>query len=160
MARMSSNGIGDIVPAQLQNAPDYSPSAQLFMQTLASLSDGASYYNPAQAAQANPLNVTGPSGSTAGPAPSASTVPMPTATTAGMPSITAPGTGPATGVPNPYGQPSPFNQPLPTIVDTTPSVIGCSASGFSQWVSNNPVLALGALAVIAYFALGMNKGKG
>jgi len=66
------NGIGDIVPAELQDAPDYSASAPLFLYSLNQLADGASYYNPTQAAQdasggngagggsnANPLNGSG-----------------------------------------------------------------------------------------------------
>jgi hypothetical protein len=44
--------LGDIVAAQLQDAPDYSESAPLFLSSLYYLSDGASYYNPTQATQA------------------------------------------------------------------------------------------------------------
>jgi len=43
--------LGDIVPAELQDAPDYSSSAPLFLSSLSYLSGEASYYNPTQAIQ-------------------------------------------------------------------------------------------------------------
>ena len=61
---MKLGGLHDIVPAQLQDAPDYSSSAPLFLSSLYYLSGGASYYNPAQGDQATPLPTTTPLGGT------------------------------------------------------------------------------------------------
>ena len=53
--------------------------------------------------------------------------------------------------------PTTLVQRLPSIVTPSPTDLGASCDAFSLWVSENPVWALGGLAVIAYFAV--LKGK-
>lgn len=49
-------------------------------------------------------------------------------------------------------------QRLPSIVNSDPVVTGAAAcGGFTQWVSDNPLLAAAGLAALAYFT--MRHGK-
>lgn len=53
--------------------------------------------------------------------------------------------------------PTTLVQRLPSIVNPQPTDLGASCDAFSLWVSENPLWALGGLAVIAYFTI--LKGK-
>jgi hypothetical protein len=78
---------------------------------------------------------------------------MPQVTPMNMSSVVAT----ATTVLPPPGQglqPSDLLHPLPSIVNTAPvSVANPCASTFEQWVSDNPVLALAGLGLLAYHLL-------
>jgi hypothetical protein len=82
---------------------------------------------------------------------------MPEATTMALPSIT--GTAQAAGAPigNTGGivqnlSPVDLLKPMPSIVDTSPTVVpGVACDSISQWVNDNPMLAIGALALLAMF---------
>jgi len=82
---------------------------------------------------------------------------MPQITTMSMPSVV----GTATTVLPPSNgglQPSDLLHQMPSIVNTAPVEIPppC-ANSFSQWVNDNPMLALIGLGALAYFTLGMGK---
>lgn len=55
--------------------------------------------------------------------------------------------------------PTSLVQRLPSIV--TPSAVDLSATcdAFTLWVANNPMLAIGGLAVVAYFTIFHKGGK-
>lgn len=43
-------------------------------------------------------------------------------------------------------------KPMPSIVDTTPTVVpGVACDSIGQWISDNPLYALGALGLLAWF---------
>lgn len=84
--------------------------------------------------------------------------PMPSATTATMPSMV--GTSLATTPsPQPILTVQTLSQRLPQIVNPGPAVIPMQArcNTFAQWVGQNPMLAGGALLVIAFMVLGDKK---
>lgn len=79
---------------------------------------------------------------------------MPQGTPLSMPSLVSTAT---TYLPPSNGglQPSDLLHPLPSIVNTQPvTVQSPCANTFSQWVSDNPMLALLGLGALAYFTLG------
>lgn len=87
-------------------------------------------------------------------------VPMPSATQSTMPSITdtANVVAPVQAQP-PQLTPEFLTQKLPSIVNPNPVVMTPSCSGgFSGWVSQNPWLAAGGLAVLAVMVFG-HKGR-
>lgn len=52
-------------------------------------------------------------------------------------------------------QPSDLLHPLPSIVNTAPTVIQNPCAGtIEQWVSDNPILAMAGLGILAYMVLG------
>lgn len=63
--------------------------------------------------------------------------------------------------PNPQPQLTPADllKPLPSIVNTEPVQLP-TCSGISEWVDQNPMMAVGVLGVLAYFVFGMGKGGG
>lgn len=79
---------------------------------------------------------------------------MPQGTPLSMPSLV--NTATSYLPPNNGGlQPSDLLHPLPSIVNTQPVVMQSPcANTFSQWVSDNPMLALLGLGALAYFTLG------
>lgn len=84
---------------------------------------------------------------------------MPQGTPLSMPSVVATAT---TYLPSSNSglQPSDLLHPLPSIVNTAPVVMQSPcADSFSQWVSDNPMLALIGLGALAYFTLGMRMGR-
>jgi hypothetical protein len=91
------------------------------------------------------------------PGPAASTVPMPSATTAVMPSITNTAQVVA---PMQVITPSGMQQRMPQIVNPAPAVMPGPAcdNSFASWVNDNPLLAIGALAALAYVCMG-KKGR-
>ena len=103
----------------------------------------------------------GNSGGEIGPAVLPQLSPMPSATTATMPTVTGTanrvcGTNGQVGTTPPAITPQWLNQRLPSIVNPAPvdmGVPGCEG-GVSGLIAGNPVLALGALAVLAYMVWG------
>lgn len=81
---------------------------------------------------------------------------MPQATTAIMPSMTNTAIV-ATLTNKPEFTPKDLLKPMPSIVNTAPVQAPNPCDGFSQWVSDNPLMAAGLLAGLAWF---MFKGKG
>jgi hypothetical protein len=85
---------------------------------------------------------------------------MPESTTMMLPSITgtAQAAGATTGSSGGIVQnlsPVDLLKPMPSIVDTAPTVVpGVACDGISQWVNNNPLFAIGALALLAWFVYG------
>lgn len=100
--------------------------------------------------------VCAPYGGCGTPGPASSSTPMPSATTATMPSITNTA---AVVAPVQVITPLGMQQRMPQIVNSQPAVMvaPCSDS-FAQWVSDNPMLAVGALAGLAFLMLG-KKGR-
>jgi hypothetical protein len=64
---------------------------------------------------------------------------MPDSTTMVMPQVVTPGPGTQPGL-----MPAALLNPLPSITSTEPAVIS-NCDPFTQWVSDNPLLAVGAL---------------
>lgn len=54
--------------------------------------------------------------------------------------------------------PTSLVQRLPSIVNPTPVDLSATCDAFTLWVANNPGLALGGLAVVAYFTI-FHKGS-
>lgn len=48
-------------------------------------------------------------------------------------------------------------QRLPSIVNPTPVDLGATCDPFTAWVAANPLLAIGGLAVVAYFSIFKRK---
>ena len=91
-------------------------------------------------------------GMCASAAPMPSPIPMPSATTAKMPSITQ------SVASMPVVTQVGMSQRMPQIVNPTPAVIQAPCGdAFAQWVNANPLLAVGALAVLAYVMLGKRQ---
>lgn len=89
---------------------------------------------------------------------------MPQSTTMQLPTITgtAQAQGAATGSSGGIVQglsPVDLLHPLPSIVNTDPTVVpGVACDSISQWVSDNPLYAIGLLGVLAWFVYS-KKGK-
>lgn len=82
---------------------------------------------------------------------------MPVSTTSSMPSMTATSQL-LTASPQPGLTPSSLLNPMPSITNSTPVVVGPSCSGINQWVNDNPLLAAGILAGLAFLMFGGKKG--
>jgi len=54
--------------------------------------------------------------------------------------------------------PTALTQRLPSIVNPTPVDLSATCDAFTLWVANNPLFALGGLAVVAYFTI-FHKGS-
>lgn len=82
---------------------------------------------------------------------------MPVSTTAVMPSMTYTaqvfGTAPQPGL-----TPSSLLNPMPSITNSTPLVVGPACTGVNQWINDNPLLAAGILAGLAFLFLGHHRG--
>lgn len=77
---------------------------------------------------------------------------MPKATTLVFPDIVATanaGLGAYTNI-----TPQNLNQRLPNIVNSTPSAVVSGCDPFTDWINNNPLLAMGALAAVAIVVWG------
>lgn len=54
--------------------------------------------------------------------------------------------------------PASLLNPMPSITNTTPAVVGPDCFGINQWVDDNPLLAAGILAGLAFLVFGGKKG--
>lgn len=80
--------------------------------------------------------------------------PMPAVKYTGMPSVAGIG-----GIGDtPTAAPTSLVQRLPSIVNPTAVNLNAACDPFTLWVANNPMLAAGGLAVIAYFTI-FHKGS-
>lgn len=82
---------------------------------------------------------------------------MPVSTTAVMPSMAATvARARALGdvSTQPGLTPASLLNPMPSITNSTPSVVGPACTGINQWISDNPLLAVGILAGLAFLMLG------
>ncbi len=82
---------------------------------------------------------------------------MPVSTTAVMPSIvySAQLLGQA---PQPGLTPASLLNPMPSITNSLPAIVGPQCTGVNQWINDNPLLAAGILAGLAFLMFG-GKGK-
>lgn len=82
---------------------------------------------------------------------------MPVSTTAVMPSITysAQLLGQA---PQPGLTPASLLNPMPSITNSAPAIVGPTCTGVNQWINDNPLLAAGILAGLAFIMLSEKKG--
>lgn len=81
--------------------------------------------------------------------------PMPAVKHTRLPSVA--GIGGIGAMPNPT-DPTSLTQRLPSIVNPTAVNLGAICDPFTLWVASNPLLAIGGLAVVAYFAI-FHKGS-
>lgn len=81
--------------------------------------------------------------------------PMPAVKHFGMPSVA--GIGGVGDIPV-ASDPTSLTQRLPSIVNPTAVNLGAICDPFTLWVASNPLLAIGGLAVVAYFAI-FHKGS-
>ena len=54
--------------------------------------------------------------------------------------------------------PASLLNPMPSITNSVPTVVGPDCTGINQWINDNPLMAVGILAGLAFLMLG-GKGK-